>query len=206
MSPLAGPNVCPLCIRGARRCWWPCVQPARFPFPTLGLDTDNGGEFINEEVAAYCASEQITFTRGRPYEKRDQCFVEQKNGVVVRQVVGHGRLMGEHACRQLGELYQALHFYVNCFQPSMKLVATYAEDRTTRRVYDAARTPLQRLLLSGILPAPQQQEWEALVHALDPLRLFEAVDQLQQAVLRCVISRSAACPPPPATALLTFRI
>jgi hypothetical protein len=61
---------------------------ARFPFPTLGLDTDNGGEFINEEVAAYCASEQITFTRGRPYEKRDQCFVEQKNGVVVRKAGG----------------------------------------------------------------------------------------------------------------------
>lgn len=69
----------------------------RFPFPILGLDTDNGGEFINEEVAAYCVREQITFTRGRPYEKRDQCFVEQKNGVVVRQVVGPGRLIGEHA-------------------------------------------------------------------------------------------------------------
>jgi hypothetical protein len=60
----------------------------RFPFPILGIDTDNGGEFINEEVAAYCEREQITFTRGRPYEKRDQCFVEQKNLVVVRQVVG----------------------------------------------------------------------------------------------------------------------
>jgi integrase-like protein len=56
---------------------------ASFPFPILGLDTDNGGEFINEEVADFCVREQITFTRGRPYEKRDQCFVEQKNGVVL---------------------------------------------------------------------------------------------------------------------------
>jgi hypothetical protein len=53
---------------------------ASFPFPILGLDTDNGGEFINEEVADFCVREQITFTRGRPYEKRDQCFVEQKMG------------------------------------------------------------------------------------------------------------------------------
>ena len=72
------------------------LQRARtlFPFPILGIDTDNGGEFINEEVATYCAREQITFTRGRPYEKRDQCFIEQKNGVVVRQVVGRDRLEG----------------------------------------------------------------------------------------------------------------
>ena len=79
------------------------LQRARtlFPFPVLGIDTDNGGEFLNGGVAAYCAHEQITFTRGRPYEKRDQCFIEQKNGVVVRQVVGRDRLEGEHAARQL---------------------------------------------------------------------------------------------------------
>ena len=75
------------------------IQYARmlFPFPILGLDTDNGGEFINEELVAYCEQEQITFTRGRPYQKRDQCFVEQKNGAIVRQVVGYDRFVGEHA-------------------------------------------------------------------------------------------------------------
>jgi hypothetical protein len=123
----------------------------RFPFPILGIDTDNGAEFINEEVAAYCVGEQITFTRGRPYEKRDQCFVEQKNGTVVRQVVGYGRLMGEQAYRQLDELYRALHWYVNCFQPSMKLVSAQVEGRKIHRSYDAAKTPMQRVLLSGVL-------------------------------------------------------
>ena len=51
------------------------LQRARtlFPFPILGIDTDNGGEFINEVVIDYCEQEQITFTRGRPYQKRDQC-------------------------------------------------------------------------------------------------------------------------------------
>jgi hypothetical protein len=94
-----------------------------FPFPILGIDTDNGGEFINEAVIAYCEQEQITFTRGRPYLKNDQCFVEQKNGAIVRQVVGYDRLVGEHAYRQLTELYRALRLYVNCFQPSMKLLS-----------------------------------------------------------------------------------
>ena len=47
-----------------------------FPFPILGIDTDNGGEFINEVLIAYCEQEHITFTRGRPYLKNDQCFVE----------------------------------------------------------------------------------------------------------------------------------
>ena len=142
----------PLLNRG-REAVLAALQRARalFPFPILGIDTDNGGEFINEEVAAYCVREQITFTRGRPYEKRDQCFVEQKNGVVVRQVVGHGRLVGEQAYQQLAELYRALRLYVNCFQPSMKLVAKQVDERKIHRTYDAAKTPLQRLLFSGML-------------------------------------------------------
>ena len=74
----------------------------------LGIDTDNGGEFINEVLIAYCEQEHITFTRGRPYLKNDQCFVEQKNGAIVRQVVGYDRFVGEQAYRQLTELYRAL--------------------------------------------------------------------------------------------------
>jgi len=97
------------------------LQRARtlFPFPILGIDTDNGGEFINEVLTAYCEQEHISFTRGRPSLKNDQCFVEQKNGAIVRQVVGYDRFVGEHASRQLTELYRALRLYVNCFQPSM---------------------------------------------------------------------------------------
>jgi integrase-like protein len=167
----------------------------RFPFPILGLDTDNGAEFINEEVAAYCVREQITFTRGRPYEKRDQGFVEQKNGVVVRQVVGHGRLVGERAYRQLDELYRALHWYVNGFQPSMKLVSRQIEGRKIHRIYDAAKTPLQRVLLSGMVSPSEQQELRAIAKALDPLRLFQQVEQLQQAIFRCEAGKFRSSPP-----------
>lgn len=70
-----------------------------FPFPIRGLDTDNGVEFINQEVASFCEAEQITFTRGRPRQKRDQCFVEQKNGAVVRHMVGYERFA---ECQRIG--------------------------------------------------------------------------------------------------------
>ncbi len=115
------------------------LQQARtcFPFPILGLDTDNGSEFINECLLAYCDTEQITFTRGREGIKNDQNFVEQKNGAVVRQVVGYARFEGEQAYRQLGEIYQALRLYMNGFQPSMKLQAKQYDGRKVRRIYDA---------------------------------------------------------------------
>ena len=56
-----------------------------------GIDTDNGSEFINHHLARYCVDHGITFTRGRPYHKNDACYVEQKNGHVVRRAVGYGR-------------------------------------------------------------------------------------------------------------------
>src|SRR5256884_2988155 len=89
------------------------LQRARslFPFPILDIDTDNGWEFINEAVITYCEQAQISFTRGRPYLKNDQGFVEQKNGAIVRQVVGYERFVGEQAYRQITELYRALRLY-----------------------------------------------------------------------------------------------
>jgi hypothetical protein len=176
-------------IHRSREAVLAALQRARtlFPFPILGIDTDNGGEFINEVVVSYCEQEQITFTRGRPYQKRDQCFVEQKNGAIVRQVVGYDRLVGEHAYRQLTELYRALRLYVNCFQPSMKLLSKALDGKKVRCVYDPAKTPLQRLLLSGVLPAWKQQELTEVAQALDPVRLLPQLEQLQQAVFRCAV-------------------
>jgi hypothetical protein len=86
----------------------------------VGLATDNGGEFINENMVAFCEHEQITFTRGRPQLKNDQCFVEQKNGTVVRQVIGYDRLVGLQAYQQMAELYRAL-------RRSRQLLSTFAQ-------------------------------------------------------------------------------
>src|SRR6266700_1662776 len=163
---------------------------ACFPFSILGLDTDNGCEFINEYLLAYCDAEQITFTRGREGLKNDQCFVEQKNGAIVRQVVGYARLEGERAYQQLGEVYQALRLYVNGFQPSMKLQAKQYDGRKVRRIYDAAKTPLQRLLLSKVLPASKEQELRRVAQVLDPLRLFHHLQDLQQALFSPTTSAS----------------
>jgi len=125
-------------------------------------------------------------------------------GPWCERLVGHGRLIGEHAYRQLDELYRALHWYVNCFQPSMKLVSTQVEGRKIRRIYDAAKTPLQRVLLSGALSVSQQQELRTIGKAFDPLRLFQQVEQLQQATLRCEIGHCSAGKPTPPTSLVPF--
>jgi hypothetical protein len=182
------------------------LQQARllFPFPMLGIDTDSGGEFINEAVIAYCEQAHITFTRGRPYLKNDQCFVEQKNGAVVRQVVGYDRLVGEHAYRQLTELYRALRLYVNCFQPSMKLLSKQRDGKKVRYVYDPAKTPLQRLLLSGVLPDQKQQELTEIAQALDPVRLLHQLEQLQQAVFCCAVGCAPVISPIPSAPIRVF--
>src|SRR6266567_2301036 len=184
------------------------LQRARtlFPFPILGIDTDNGGEFINEVLIAYCEQEHLTFTRGRPYLKNDQCFVEQKNGAIVRQVVGYDRLVGEQAYRQLTELYRALRLYVNCFQPSMKLLAKQREGKKVRYVYDPAKTPLQRLLLSGALTVEIQKELTEVMQALDPIRLSHQLEQLQQAVFRCASGCSAVIAPLPSVTMRVFSV
>ena len=109
------------------------------PVALLGIDTDNGGEFINEELLAYCTTEQLTFTRGRVANKNDQCYVEQKNGSVVRQLVGYDRFEGERAYRQLAELYRAVRLYVNFFQPSMKLRTKTRTGSRVRRTYGPPR-------------------------------------------------------------------
>jgi len=163
---------------------------ALFPFPILGLDVDNGGEFMNKLLMSYCEAQQITFTRGREGLKADQCFVEQKNGAIVRQMVGHDRLVGEQAYRQLRELYRAVRLYVNCFQPCMKLLSKHREGEKVRRVYDGAKTPLQRLMLSGIVSAESHRQLSEVVQALDPLGMLQHLQDLQQALWRCARSVS----------------
>jgi hypothetical protein len=154
------------------------------PFPLLGLDTDNGGEFINAAMLAYCAKEQITFTRGRVARSNDQCFVEQKNGSIVRQLVGYDRFTAEAAYRQLAELYRAVRLYVNFFQPSVKLRSKERNGSQLRRHYDAARTPYQRLLATDVLDDAMKASLTQFVEALDPVRLLRQVQSLQDALWR----------------------
>jgi hypothetical protein len=117
--------------------------------------------------------------------------VEQKNGQVVRQVVGYDRFEGRVAYQQLTELYRALRLYVNCFQPSMKLASKQREGSHVRRTYDQAQTPMQRLLASGILTETKQQELQRITQALDPIRLLIQLEQLQKALWQHMVTTPA---------------
>ena len=143
-----------------------------FPFPLLGIDTDNGAEFINDLIVTYCEQEHLTFTRGRPRVKNDQCFVEEKNRTIVRQVVGYDRFVGEHALRQLEELYRALRLYVNCFQPSMRIGGETTQRQKDLLLLRSGETAVQRLLLCGDFACRDPQELNEGAQALDPVRLL----------------------------------
>jgi hypothetical protein len=108
--------------------------------------------------------------------------------------------------RQLTELYRALRLYVNCFQPSMKLLSKERDGKKIRYVYDPAKTPLQRLLLSGILSAQKQQELTEVAEVLDPVGLLHQLKQLQQAVFRCAAGCSPFVSSPLANPLHIFSV
>jgi hypothetical protein len=116
------------------------------PFPLLGVDSDNGSEFINATLYSYCIDEKITFTRSRPYQKNDQAHVEQKNWSVVRHTVGYDRLETPEELALLASIYTGLRLYINFFQPVLKLVAKERIDGKTLRTYDQAMTPFRRVL------------------------------------------------------------
>jgi Integrase core domain len=161
------------------------------PFPLLGLDTDNGSEFLNQELAASCECAQIPFTRGRAYKKNDQCYVEQKNGSMVRALVGYDRFEAEPAYRQLSELYRAVRLYVNGFQPAMKLRTKQRAGSKVTRTYHDARAPLQRLAASSALPDDVRDRLLALFTALDPVRLLHQLHTLQEALWRHAVVPNA---------------
>ena len=153
------------------------------PFAILGLDTDNGSEFINEDVLAYCTAKKITFTRGRVHRKNDQCFVEQKNGSIVRQTIGYDRYDGLLALRQLSELYRALRLYVNLFQPSMKLKSKSRDRAKVHRTYSPAKTPFQRIVASGVLASDSFTKLEQLRQSVDPVTFTACPPSLAGRVL-----------------------
>jgi len=149
---------------------------SRLPMPLLGLDTDNGAEFINDIVCDYCIEAQIYQERSRPYKKNDQAHIEQKNGSVVRRSVAYGRYDGAAAQEALRDVYAALRLHVNYFQPSMKLEhKTRSGDRTSRK-HDVARTPLQRLMSSGTLDQYECAQALVIYKRLDPLALIRRLE------------------------------
>jgi hypothetical protein len=148
----------------------------RLPFPLLGLDSDNGSEFINHNLASWCRREGITFTRSRPYKKNDNCFVEQKNSAIVRRIIGYDRYSSRQALEVLNRTYYLLRWYINFLQPVMKLVSKTRHGAKVHRIYDTAQTPYQRVLNSGVLSEAKQQELSSTYAHLNPALLLKQIN------------------------------
>jgi hypothetical protein len=152
----------------------------RLPVPLVGLDSDNGSEFINRGLFEYCGRHGITFTRSRAWKKNDSAHVEQKNGAIVRQLIGYDRFASRAAYAQLGRVYQLARLHVNFFQPVQLLVSKTRVGARSHRVYDAARTPYQRLCAAGVLTPEKHHELETLYQRLNPLQLRRQLDAALQ--------------------------
>jgi hypothetical protein len=149
----------------------------RLPFPLLGIDSDNGSEFINDLLYRYCLDEQITFTRSRPYKKNDQAHVEQKNWSVVRREVGYDRWETEQELALLESIYDDLRLYINFFQPSFKLIAKERIGNKTIKRYDTAKTPYQRVLERKDISLEAKVRLMNLYVQLNPAELRRRIDQ-----------------------------
>jgi len=155
---------------------------ARLPYRLLGLDSDNGSEFINNDLKRYCEQESITFTRCRPYKKNDQAYVEQKNWTAVRQVVGYDRYEGATACAALSALYVPLRLYLNFFQPVMVLVEKQRHGAKVTKRYDTAKTPYQRILEAPEVSDEAKQRLRQLYRTLNPAELLRQIQSRQTAL------------------------
>lgn len=151
----------------------------QLPFALLGIDSDNGSEFINSHLLRYCRQQQITFTRSRKYRKNDNCYVEQKNYSVVRRAVGYGRYDTIEHLKTINELYSHLRLYTNYFQPVMKLIEKEREGSKVRKRYDKPRTPYHRLMECTFLSDATKRRMQREYSRLNPAKLKRQITKLQ---------------------------
>jgi hypothetical protein len=151
----------------------------RLPYPMLGLDPDNGTEFINWLLNRYCHDHKLAFTRIRPNRKNDNCYVEQKNYTVLRRFLGYGRYDTSQQLMIIKELVKLIEVYVNFFQPVMKLTKKERIGNKVKKQYDTAKTPYQRLLESGVLNEEQKQKLIDYYEILNPADILRQIRKLQ---------------------------
>lgn len=153
----------------------------QFPFPLQGIDSDNDTVFINAHLVRYCRREEITFTRSRPYKKNDQAHVEEKNGSVIRNLIGYDRYEGLEATQALNDVYGCLRLWVNFFQPSAKLVEKRRVGSKVYKKHDRPQTPYQRVQASPDVSEENKLALRQLFLTLDPLQLRQELDQCLEA-------------------------
>ena len=149
------------------------------PFALRALDVDNGTEFLNDRLIDYCLSHGIELTRSRPYRKNDQAWIEQKNGAVVRKLLGYRRFEGIAAAKAITRLYGASRLFVNFFQPSFKLAAKHRDGAQVSKRYYPPQTPCERLLQADCIPEGAKARLRKVAGAIDPLKLLEEMRAVQ---------------------------
>ena len=148
------------------------------PFRLLGGDSDNGSEFINWHLKAWCEQKQIQLTRGRPYKKDDNAHVEQKNWTHVRKLLGWERYDSERVVEAMNDLYRhELRLWMNLFLPSVKLVRKTRVGSKLRRVYDRAQTPLERVACCPQADPQRVAELRHLERTVDPFHLGQVIER-----------------------------
>ena len=174
-----------------------CVRE-QLPFPMRGLNSDNDSAFITDTVVDFCRVNALAFTRSRAYRKNDQAWVEQKNGSVVRRLVGYGRLQGRAATEALARLYAVARLYVNFFQPSFKLESKTREgSRVIKRYLPPPRCLVIGfwLLASGCLGEASAAKLREQQLSLDPVVLLHEIRQAQEALASFTEAGMIMAPP-----------
>ena len=149
------------------------------PFAMLGVDSDNDSAFMSQAVFDYCKGRGLEQTRSRAYKKNDQAWVEQKNGAVVRRLVGYGRLSGRSATSALAKLYESSRLYINFFQPSFKLKSKTRDGARVHKVYFRPAT-CERLVAHSSIDASIKEKLTAQFRSLNPVRLLQEFRLAQQ--------------------------
>jgi hypothetical protein len=150
-----------------------------FPWLLRGVDFDNDSAFMNDVVVPWCREQKLEVTRSRAYKKNDQAFVEQKNGAVVRRLMGYGRFDGVETARVMGRLYAAARLYVNFFQPSFKLKEKRREGAKVIKRYHLPSTPYERALAHPKVTAAVKKRLRDQYRSLDPVELLAEIRATQ---------------------------
>jgi transposase InsO family protein len=155
------------------------------PFRLLGVDSDNGSEFINWHLKRWCEQKEIQLTRGRPYKKDDNAHIEQKNWTHVRKLLGWERYDRQEAVEAINDLYDPeLRLWLNLFLPSVKLVQKMRVGSKVRRVYDGPRTSLERVRACPQADPERVAQLENIRKQLDPFQLAKRIERKLERIYR----------------------
>jgi transposase InsO family protein len=171
------------------------------PFTLQGINSDNGTEFINWHVGAWCARHEVQFTHSRPYKKDDNAYIEQKNWTHVRKLMGWDRYDTPEAVEAMNDLYRnELRRWLNLFQPSAKLIKRVRVGSKLRRRYDLPRTPMDRLAAceaaADSAVGRQLAALKKLREGLDPFELSRQIDRKLHRIYALARTRLSPRVPP----------